>query len=44
MYCFRLQINKDPYQAGWLIKVKLSNKGELNDLLDAAAYKKETDH
>ncbi len=32
-------INKDPYGEGWLIKVKLSDKSELDDLLDASAYK-----
>jgi len=32
-------VNKDPYGAGWMVKVKVSNTAELNDLLDAAAYK-----
>jgi glycine cleavage system H protein len=32
-------VNKDPYNAGWMIKVKLSNPAELGSLLDAAAYK-----
>lgn len=32
-------INKDPYNDGWMIKVKISNPDEINDLLDAAAYK-----
>jgi glycine cleavage system H protein len=36
-------INNDPYGAGWLIEVKLSNPSELNDLMDAAAYKKHCD-
>jgi len=31
-------INSDPYQAGWIIKVKISNPSELDNLLDAAAY------
>jgi glycine cleavage system H protein len=31
-------INEDPYDAGWLIKVKLSDPGEVAKLLDAAAY------
>ena len=31
-------INEDPYDAGWLIRVKLSDTGELEKLLDAAAY------
>jgi glycine cleavage system H protein len=32
-------INEDPYEKGWLLKIELSNKNELNDLLDAKAYK-----
>ncbi|MEG0796075.1 MAG: glycine cleavage system protein GcvH [Odoribacter sp.] len=32
-------VNKDPYGKGWIIKVKLSNKSELNELLSAEAYK-----
>jgi glycine cleavage system H protein len=36
-------INNDPYGAGWLIEVKLSNPSELNGLMDAAAYKKHCD-
>ena len=32
-------INEDPYEAGWLIKVRLSNPGEVDSLLDASAYK-----
>ncbi|MFP4619872.1 MAG: glycine cleavage system protein GcvH [Bacteroidales bacterium] len=32
-------INKDPYGEGWLIKIKLSDQSELDDLLDASAYK-----
>jgi glycine cleavage system H protein len=32
------QINEDPYGAGWLIRVKLSDPGEQGALLDAAAY------
>ena len=31
-------INKDPYGAGWLIKVAPDAVSELNELLDAAAY------
>jgi glycine cleavage system H protein len=31
-------VNKDPYGDGWMIKVKLSNPGEVDGLLDAAAY------
>ena len=31
-------INDDPYGAGWLIKVRLSDQSERDSLLDAAAY------
>jgi glycine cleavage system H protein len=31
-------INKDPYGKGWIIKVKISNPSELDELLDAKAY------
>ncbi len=40
-------INKDPYQAGWLVKVKPDNPAELDQLLDASAYEqflKEEEH
>ena len=33
-------INEDPYGEGWLVKVKLSDPSEADDLLDAAAYRK----
>jgi glycine cleavage system H protein len=32
-------INADPYGDGWLVKVRLSDPGEVNDLLDVQAYK-----
>jgi len=31
-------INRDPYQAGWMIKVKPDNAADLDALLDATAY------
>lgn len=31
-------VNKDPYGAGWMIKVKVSNVDELGELMDASAY------
>lgn len=31
-------INEDPYGDGWLIRVKLSDPGETEGLLDAASY------
>jgi|SRR5437588_654471 len=31
-------INEDPYGKGWLVKVKLSDPGEAESLMDADAY------
>jgi len=31
-------INEDPYGEGWLVKVRLSDLGERDGLLDAASY------
>lgn len=32
-------VNQDPYGAGWMVKMTISNPAELADLLDATAYK-----
>ena len=32
-------VNNDPYGEGWIIKIKLSDTTELDDLLEASAYK-----
>jgi glycine cleavage system H protein len=32
-------VNKDPYGDGWMIKVKVSNPAELNELLSPEQYK-----
>lgn len=32
-------VNEDPYEKGWMIKIKLSDAAELDDLLSADAYK-----
>jgi len=32
-------INSDPYGDGWLVKVKLSDSSEVDQLMDAEAYK-----
>jgi glycine cleavage system H protein len=32
-------VNSDPYGKGWMIKVEISDMAELNELLDASAYK-----
>jgi glycine cleavage system H protein len=31
-------VNKEPYGAGWMVKIKLSNPDELKGLLDAKGY------
>jgi glycine cleavage system H protein len=33
-------INEDPYGEGWLVKVKLSDPSEANELLEAEEYRK----
>jgi len=32
-------VNDDPYEKGWLVRVKLSDPSEAESLLDAAAYR-----
>jgi glycine cleavage system H protein len=32
-------VNEDPYGAGWLIRIRPSDPGETDDLLDADAYR-----
>ncbi|MCQ2292019.1 MAG: glycine cleavage system protein GcvH [Bacteroidales bacterium] len=31
-------VNSDPYGAGWIVKIKVSNPAEADELLDAAGY------
>jgi glycine cleavage system H protein len=31
-------VNEDPYGSGWLIRIRLSSPGEVDGLLDVAAY------
>jgi len=33
-------VNSDPYGAGWMIKIKIADASEVDDLLDADAYSK----
>ena len=33
-------VNKDPYGAGWMIKLRVKDSGEMATLLDSAAYAK----
>jgi glycine cleavage system H protein len=32
-------VNEDPYGAGWLVRLRLSDPGEIDSLLDPEAYK-----
>ena len=32
-------INESPYEEGWIIKIKMSDPSELDDLMDASAYR-----
>ena len=31
-------VNSDPYEGGWMIRVRLTDPTQVDDLLDAAAY------
>jgi glycine cleavage system H protein len=33
-------INEDPYGEGWMVRVRLTDASEADDLLDASAYRK----
>ncbi len=37
-------INKDPYGEGWIVKIKISNIEEANDLMDSEQYKEQIGH
>jgi glycine cleavage system H protein len=37
------QINEDPYGEGWLVKVKLAEPSEADELMDAATYEQQLD-
>lgn len=37
------KVNEDPYGEGWMIKMKFTNQDELNNLMDAEAYKAHID-
>ena len=32
-------VNEDPYGDGWLVKIRLSEPSEADDLLDVTAYR-----
>jgi len=33
-------VNRDPYGAGWMIKLRVKNPGEIDQLLTGEAYQK----
>lgn len=33
------KVNQDPYGDGWIIKIRVKNPSQVNELLDAAQYK-----
>lgn len=35
------QLNEDPYGAGWIAKIRVTDPGSLDSLLDHAAYEKQ---
>lgn len=37
-------VNEDPYGNGWMIKVRITDDGNLANLMDAAAYKEYCDN
>lgn len=34
------KVNADPEDGSWFVKIKLANKGEIENLMDEAAYRK----
>lgn len=38
------QINSEPYGSGWMMKIEVSDKGQVADLMDADAYQKHCEH
>lgn len=37
-------VNKEPYGGGWMVKIKIGNKAELNSLLDVSKYQEMVGH
>lgn len=35
-------VNKDPYGEGWIVKIKMSNPNEVNELISAKEYTEHT--
>lgn len=38
------KVNSDPYGAGWMIKIELTNTAEVSELLSAGAYRELIGH
>lgn len=36
-------VNNDPYEKGWMVKIKIANSSELDDLLSAEEYQEVID-
>ena len=36
-------VNEDPYGKGWMVKIKIDNLDEIKELMDAEAYKADTE-
>ena len=36
------KVNEDPYGGGWMLRVRVKDSSELNSLLNASEYEKET--
>jgi glycine cleavage system H protein len=36
-------VNEEPYGKGWMIKMKIADQDEVNELMDAEAYKAHTE-
>ena len=37
-------INKDSYGEGWIVKIKISNPSEINELMNSEQYKEQIGH
>lgn len=37
------KVNQDPYGEGWMIKIKMSDTSQVEDLLDADSYKSQVE-
>lgn len=37
-------VNSDPYGAGWMVKIEMSDPSELDSLMDSTAYKASVGH